>query len=267
MVSFEQAFSDTERAADSTLKSAADLVRQARALKKAAQTGNIAAVRRSQDRLDEALSALRQEVDNASSSWPFDDDDEEQYLDDRYAPELRSAAEELGLDIHERDGRLISHPSIVRILPGERAVRVDRKKVSNIRPSHLAAFLLANQNKSSGFRPNRFLESLYTVYSDIVSEESSGRTVRSISGRVVPLARIYKLFTSLPGSSREYDRSDFARDLYILDSEGPSRTRSGAVVSFPASAARHGRQSDRFFFIGSDGGSVEYYGIKFTEGD
>ena len=266
MVSFEQAFSDTERAADSTLKSAADLVKQVRSLKKAAQTGNIAAVKRSQDRLDEALSALRQEVDNASSSWPFDDDDEKQFLDDSYAHELRHAAEELGLDIHERDGRLISHPSIVRILPGERAVRVDRKKVSNIRPSHLAAFLLANQNKSSGFRPNRFLESLYTVYSDIVSGESSGSMVEG-SGRVVPLARIYRLLTSLPGSRREYDRSDFARDLYILDSEGPRLTRSGAVVSFPASAARHGRQSDRFFFSGSDGGSVEYYGIKFTEGD
>ena len=265
MVSFEQAFSDTERAADSTLKSAADLVRQARALKKAAQTGNIAAVKRSQDRLDEALGALRQEVVNAISSWPFDDDDEKQYLNDHYADELRHAAEELGLDIHERDGRLISHPSIVRILPGERAVRVDRKKVSNIRPSHLADFLLANQNKSSGFRPNRFLESLYTVYSDIVSGESSSRMVEG-PGPVVPLVRIYKLLTSLPGAGREYDRSDFARDLYILDANGPHRTRRGALVSFHAST---GAKSDRdlFSFIGPDGQSVVYYGIRFTEGD
>ena len=265
MVSFEQAFSDAERAADSALKSAADLMRQVRALKKAAQTGNIAAVKRSQDRLDEALGALRQEVVNAISSWPFDDDDEKQYLNDHYADELRHAAEELGLDIHERDGRLISHPSIVRILPGECAVRVDRKKVSNIRPSHLADFLLANQNKSSGFRPNRFLESLYTVYSDIVSGESSGRMVEGPS-LVVPLVRIYKLLTSLPGASREYDRSDFARDLYILDANGPHRTRRGALVSFHAST---GAKSDRdlFSFIGPDGQSVVYYGIRFTEGD
>ena len=265
MVSFEQAFSDSERAADSTLKSAADLTKQVRDLKKAAQTGNIAAVKRSQDRLDEALGALRQEVVNAISSWPFDDDDEKQYLNDHYADELRHAAEELGLDIHERDGRLISHPSIVRILPGECAVRVDRKKVSNIRPSHLADFLLANQNKSSGFRPNRFLESLYTVYSDIVSGESSGRMVEG-PGLVVPLVRIYKLLTSLPGASREYDRSDFARDIYILDANGPHRTRRGALVSFHAST---GAKSDRdlFSFIGPDGQSVVYYGIRFTEGD
>lgn len=265
MLSFELAFSDTERAADSTLKSAANLIKQVRALKKAAQTGNIAAVKRSQDRLDEALGTLRQEVANTTSSWPFEDDEEKQYLDDKYASELRSAAEELGLDIHERDGRLISHPSIVRILPGERAVRVDRKKVSNIRPSHLAAILLTNQNKSSGFRSNNFLESLYMVYSDIVSGESSGRMVEG-SGRVVPLARIYKLLTSLPGSSREYDRSDFARDLYILDANDIRRTRKGAKVYFPSSAGAR-RRSDLFYFIGPDGQSVEYYGIRFTEGD
>ena len=62
MIRFEQAFGDTERAADSTLKSAADLMKQVRALKKAAQTGNIGEVRRSQDRLGEALDMLQQEV-------------------------------------------------------------------------------------------------------------------------------------------------------------------------------------------------------------
>ena len=66
MVSFERAFSDTELAAESTLKSASSLMTQVRALRKAAREGNIAAVRRSQNRLDEALSVLRQEVANAS---------------------------------------------------------------------------------------------------------------------------------------------------------------------------------------------------------
>ena len=267
MVSFEQAFSDTERAADSTLKSAADLMKQVRALKKASQTGNIAAVRRSQDRLDEALSALRQEVANASSSWTIEEEEEKQHLDDQYAVEVRHAAEEAGLDIYERDGLLISHPSIVRILPGERAVRIDKKKVSTIRPSHLAGLLLANQKKSSSFSTNRFLESLYNVYSDIVIGESSGRMVEG-SGRVVRLARVYDLLTSLPGSRREYDRTDFARDLYRLDTSDTDtkRTKSGAVVDFPTSAGARGRSSDLFFFVGPDGQGVEYYGLRFTEG-
>ena len=265
MIRFEQAFGDTERAADSTLKSAADLMKQVRALKKAAHTGNIGEVKRSQDRLGEALDMLQQEVSNASSSWTLGEDVEERYLSDEYADELRRAADEIGLDIHERDGQLISYPSIVRILPGERAVRIDRKKVSTIRPSHLADLLLKNQKKTSGFSSNRFLESLYSVYSDIVSGESSGRIVEGI-GRVVPLARVYRLLTSLPGSSREYDRSDFARDLYVLDANGPHRTRKGAAVSFPSSTGTRRRSSDLFSFIGPDGQSVEYYGLRFTEG-
>ena len=264
MVSFEQAFEDTERAADSTLKSASSLMTQVRALRKAAREGNIAAVRRSQNRLDEALSALRQEVANASAIWPFEEDEEEHYLGDYYAAELRRAADERGLNIHERDGNLISYPSIVRILPRDRAVRIDRRKVSTIKPSHLADLLLKNQQKSSSFSSARFLESLYRVYSDIVSGESSGRMVDG-SERVVPLARIYSLLTSLPGSSREYDRTDFARDIYILQTEGPQDTRNGAVVSFPSSTGTRIRSRDLFSFIGPDGQGVEYYGIRFTK--
>ena len=40
-------------------------------------------------------------------------------------------------------------------------------------------------------------------------------------GRVVQLERVYRLFTSLPGSDREYNRTDFTRDLYLLDRDGP----------------------------------------------
>ncbi len=263
MVSFEQAFSDTERAAESVSESVRRVGTEARALARAAKTGNLSAIRRARAGLDDALNALQQNAVNASH-WPFHEEEEEQYMADRYAEELRHAAEEQGLDMYERDGNLISYPSIVRIIPRERAVRIDRKKVSTIRPSHLASVLMANQNKSSAFSSARFLESLYNVYSDIVGNESSDRMVRD-GGRVVQLARIYRLLTSLPGANREYDRSDFARDLYLIDSNGPKLTRRGAVVSFPSSTGTRRRSIDLFSFIGPDGQSVEYYGIRFTE--
>ena len=264
MISLEQAFSDTERAAESALRAVKVLGTQARALEKAAKSGNIVAIKREQSKLAEALSSLQQEVQNAASSWPFTDEEVEQYLSDRYTDELQNAAASVGLKVYERDGNLISYPSIVRVLPREKAVRVDRKKNSAIRPSHLAELLLKNQTKSSGFPSARFLESLHSVYSDIVSGESSGRLVKG-AGRVVPLARIYGLITALPGSAREYDRSDFARDLYILETKGPSQTKKGATVSFPSSTGTRRRSSDLFTFIGPDGQSVEYYGIKFSE--
>ena len=257
----EQAFRDAERAAASTLESAQALVSVTRKMQKAARVGNVAGMKRAQRELDAALGGLRQAVTNAVTSWPLTEDEEERYLDSHYAAELRRTATERGLVIHERDGQLISHPSIVRILPGDRAVRVDRKKVSAIRPSHLAGLLLENQKKRSRYNSDRFLESLYAVYSELVREESSMQGY----GRVVPLARIYKLFVARPGSGREYDRTDFARDLYMLDANGPGHTRKGAAVSFPASTGTRSGQG-LFSFVGPNGQVVKYYGIRFTGG-
>lgn len=264
MDSFEQAFSNTERAAKSTLDSAGELIRLAKQLQKASREGNLAAMKRVQGRLDDAMGSLGQTVANAVQAWPFQEGEEEQYLRDGYSAELRRIASERKLDMHERDDRLISHPSVVRILPGERAVRIDKKKVSSIRPSHLADVLLKNQEKPGRYQSGAFLESLYAVYSDIVREENPDRLVR-IAVRVVPLERIYRLFTSLPGSSRDYDRTDFARDLYILDTKGPRRTKQGAEVSFPSSTGTR-RSKGVFSFVGPDGRDVQYYGLRFTEG-
>ena len=264
MDNFEQGFRDAERAADSTLKSATDLVKLARQLQKAAKDGNIAAVKRTQSRLDDALGNLRQAVVNAVESWPFDDGEEEQYLKDSYTTELRRAASEQGLEIHERDGQLISYPSIVRILPGERAVRIDRKKVSTIRPSYLTGILLQNQEKPRRYPAGRFLEALYQVYSELAKEDSSDRLMMGGPGRVVPLAKIYRLFTSMPGSGRDYTPMDFARDLYQLETSGVTKTKSGATVSFHAAAATRGTKGV-FTFVGPKGQDVQYYGVRFTK--
>jgi len=224
MTSFEQAFSDTESAAASTLKAATDLTRQARQMHTAAREGNINGIRRAAERLADSLGTLRQEVANATATWPFDDEGEEEYLKNQYAAELRSAATEKGLDLYERDGRLISYPSIVRVLPGEKAVRIDRKKISTIRPSRLASILKENQNKRPRFRPEAYLEALYNAYRMIRGGQRSGRLFddRQV-GSVVPLARIYEVFTSLPGSTREYDQTDFARVVPHAKRAAPKR--------------------------------------------
>ena len=265
-MNFEQAFSDTERAADSALKSAGAVNTQARALMRAAKAGNIAGVKRAQAGLVEATKSLRQEVDNANAVWPFQAEDEERYLQDGYAAELTAAAQDAGLSIYEQDSALISYPSIVRILPGERAVRIDRKLERGIRPSHLAETLLKNQSKRSGFSPASFLRALYTVYSDIASESESDKDMIGGSGRVVPLARVYRLMTALPGISSDYGRNDFARDIYAIETEGPRVTRRGYRVDFPSSTGtRQPRASDLFHCIAPNGHRIPYYGVRFSE--
>ena len=263
MDTFERAFSDTEQAAAATLAAAAALVRQAKALQKAAREGNIAAIKGQQSSLESALSNLGQTVKNSVQIWPFQEEQEEQYLREDYAAELIQVAAAQGLQIHERDGILFSSPSFVRILPGNKAVRIGKKQTSTIRPSHLVGLLQANQKRASGHRPEQFLESLYRVYVDISREDGAERLMAGRQGRVIPLARIYRLITARPGDRREYNETDFARDLYQLDSSGIKTTRSGATVSFPAST---GARSSRgvFTFVGPDGSNVSYYGIRFT---
>lgn len=264
MIPFEQALVGGQKVAVAVRESADRVRSQAKALEKAAATGNIAALKRCQERLAEFLARLEQDVANARACWSLTEEEEERFFHEDYVDALKSAASDRGLQMYERDGLLMCYPSIVRILAADRAVQVDRKKVSTVRPSYLVELLLKNQKKTSGFKPPRFLESLYAVYTDI--RDGSGSDQRSLGmvvSTVVPLRRIYDLMTALPGAKREYGTGDFARDLYVLECEGPRVTRSGAAVSFPSSTGTRRRSGDVFSFIGPDGNSAEYYGIRF----
>lgn len=257
----EEAFARAEGAANTALKAASAVAAKARAMGKAAKQGNIGALRRAQADLGGTLAALGDEVTAAQAAWRWSPEEEEEYLKTGYSEELRAAAQAVELTLYEREDYLVAYPSLVRILPAERKVRVDRKALPTIRPSHLVNELLRRQQKRSGFAPARFLEALHSVY-DEVAREAKGDLVGD--GRVLPLARIYKLMTSLPGSQREYDRSDFARDIYTLDSDGPRTTRRGFTASFPSSTGMRKRAADIFSFVSPAGASISYYGIKFT---
>ena len=266
MDSFEEAFDNATRVTDQALKANQDLSKQLRRLRRASLVGNIGAVKREQESLVAALSELTEAVNDARVAWPYDDGEEVQYLkaEDGYAAELRRVASEKGLVIRERDGQLICHPFIVRIMPEGRAVRIDNKKVSTIRPSHLTDVLEKAQKSPARFRPQSFLEALYKVYLSL-TKESSSRLIGGTGAPVILLADVYRLFTSLPNSSRNYTGTDFARDLYELDRSGVTRTRSGAIVSLSASTGARASRN-LYTFVGPDGHEIKYYGIRFMEG-
>ena len=81
-------------------------------------------------------------------------------------------------------------------------------------------------------------------------------------GSTQALADVYEAFTLLPGSTGDYGQSDFARDLFILDRSGLTRTKAGASLSLPAST---GTKSARgtFTFVAPDGELVTYFGVRF----
>lgn len=250
---FERGLEDTERTALAAAKAAAALNSSAKALQKAAAEGDLGKLKRASEKLGAAFETARQETANARSAWPFSAEEEERYLAHEYQEELVELANSGGLRLEERDGVLICFPSVVRILPGDRAARIDKKRTAAIRPSHLVATLKANQEKKPKFAPEKFLEALAKAYKTIAGRDGVGVTVS--------LARIYETLTLLPGASVEYDQSDFGRDVYLLDVSGLTQTRSGERFTLPASSGTKGGKT--FTFVGPSGKTEIYYGIKF----
>jgi hypothetical protein len=254
-VTFESGFADTERAATATTKVVATLAAAARQFHKAAVEGDILKMRKMAERLSTVLEATRQEVGNARSAWPFSQEDEEAYMKESFAAEVIEAAKKDGLNIQQRDEGLVAFPSILRILPGDRAAKINRKKVQGIRPSHLVKTLKAIQARKPKASTELFLEVLHRTYRLLAGPDY---------GKTIALSGIYETLTLLPGSNTSYDQTDFVRDLFLLDRSEVSKTRNGASYSLPAST---GTKSTRgtYSFVAPDGETVTYYGIRFSE--
>lgn len=253
---FETAFEDAERAAQSAVKAAAALTGTAKLLQKAAQTGDVGMLRRSSEKLQAASYTARQEIANAISVWPFSPEQEEEILRSGFEDELISAGRAAGLEIRRTDDRLFAFPYVVRVLPKENAVQVNRKKITGIRPTNLVKILQANSNARPKWSPERFIESLFGAYTLVLGTRRPGSTVH--------LAGVYKAFTLLPGSAAEYSPTDFSRDIFFLDRSGVTRTKSGARLALPAATGTKGG-AKTFTAVTPDGSLVVYYGISFSD--
>lgn len=260
---FEQGFAAVEAAADAAEAAARTLAATARRLRKTAQDGTLVKLRREIEQLEAALTAARERVGSAVTSWPFAEPEEEaSYVREQYAAELLSAAAAIGLNVAERDEALVCSPSIIQVLPADRALKIDGKKRNAIRPSKLAADLQAMQQirPKSEAQQQRFLEALLRAYKVIIGDADAALFH---SARVVPLAKVYAVFTSLPGSSAQYTRTDFARDVYLLDSSSVTATRAGLRVKFTGSV----RQGRAVSFVDRNGNVIRYYGVQFAAAD
>lgn len=255
---FEQGFAEVERAAAAAEKTAKSLAAAAKALVRAAQEGDLGAISRNAQKVGDAAQVAAQEAANARSSWAFSPEGEEVFLREEYTAELLAAAEAAGLKMQPRDGLLLCYPFIIRILPTERAVRINKNRFPGLRPSRLVEKLKADQNRKSRAAVQPFLEALYTAYQLMCDGDGSGATV--------PLARIYRAFTMLPGSAYDYSKDDFARDLFSLDRSGIFETRSGARLSLPASTGTR-TPANTFVCVAPDGEVVTYYAIRFVPGE
>jgi hypothetical protein len=253
----EQALASTEADAGATLQAAGALMTPLRRFRTAAQQGDLQELRASLEDAEQALAVLRHQFAEAKKGWSFN---AQQYMSSgEFNKEVISTAQKMGVSMFERDDRLFCYPALLRVVPLEKAVVIDRKQECRIRPSILVNLLKDLQDRPPRFRPQAFLAALFEAYSKVVANEGENLLQ---SAPVVPLVDIYGLLTLLPGQAREYSKQEFARDIYLLHRGDVTITRSGARVSFPISRGVRGKT---LTVIDESGEQRRYYGIRFTQ--
>jgi hypothetical protein len=254
----EAAFAAAEADAEAALKAASGVVKALKRAQGAARQGQVRDWQIAVESARQGISALDRQVAGLGASWQFD---EERYLQNgEFSRELIDRATEAGVRISELDNRLYSYPVLIRVMPGDRALMIDRKRERRLRPSVLIRHLRDLQRRPPRFRPADFLNALYATYR-VAVERKDGRSL----GTVVPLAEIYELLTLLPGQSREYAKQEFARDIYLLDQSGETTTKDGAHLEFHVGAgARVPRGA--LTVVTQHGAEKTYLGISFAGG-
>lgn len=254
--SFEAALSLTQAQAEAALKSAGTVSRELRKARAAAATGQVRELRRALDaavaQAGDLLSTARQTRDS------FDFDEAAHLASGGYAKELLAMAAETGVNLFEEDERLLCYPSVVRVLPGDSVVEIDRKRERRLRPSVLLGLLAAVQEKPGRFRADQLLESIASGYDLLVAK--SGKK----AGAVVRLYDIWEVLTLLPDGSRGYTRQEFARDLYLLDQSHVEKTKDGRLLRWHASSGT--RTSGVLTTVSRTGQQQRYWAVSFAPG-
>ena len=251
----EAALAGSERAAEAAVRSATALVRELKRALAASRGGQVRDLRKSLAAAREVAEALAGETRALADGFDFD---EQAYLSSGgYLKELLAEAEARGVSIVEDDDRLLCYPSLLRVLPGDAAVEVDKVRDRRLRPSVLVTALARAQDREPRFKAEAFLDSLRSAYELLVS--STGKRPDA----VVRLVDIWSTLTMLPGQRVQYSKQEFARDMYLLDQSGVTRTaRSPWTLRWAASTGTKG--SGTLITVARDGQQQRYWGVSFT---
>lgn len=252
---FETEFAAAERAVDSALKAAAATTRELRRARTGAKNGQVRDLRKALQAAETAATELADQARAARAG--FDPNEQELLASGGYTKELLATAAAAGVAMFEEDDRLLCYPSLVRVLPGDAAVEIDRRREKRLRPSVLVGLLSAAQARPPRFKPEPFLDSLRSGYELVVAQ--TGKKPDA----VVRLIDVWAVLTLLPGQGREYTKQEFARDLYLLDQSGVTGTpRSPRRLRWAASTGTKG--TGVLTTVTRSGQQQRYWGVSFT---
>jgi hypothetical protein len=83
----------------------------------------------------------------------------------------------------------------------------------------------------------------------------------------MPLVKLYRILTILPGVAKDYNAADFARDVYFLDIGECKETSRGYRWQLSASTSAREGASDVIKFVTREGRDRIYHSIEFIPPD
>lgn len=244
----EAALAAAQADAEAVLKSAAAVTKELKKARAGAVTGQVRDLRKALDAAAALSAELAASVVQARAGFDVDEGD---YLaSGGYAKELLALAAERGVAMFEEDERLLCYPSLLKLLPGDAAVEIDRRREKRLRPSVVVEALAAAQQRPPRFKAEPFLESVAGAYALLGGEG------------VVRLFDVWEVLTLLPGQARDYTKPEFARDLYLLDQSRVTRTKAGLGLRWHASSGTRG--AGVLTTVAKTGQQQRYWGVSFT---
>lgn len=253
----EQALTRAQERAGSSLRATAGLTRELRRAQASARDGQARELRRAVAAAREQWATLGEHLADLEAA--YDVDEAEHLASGAFVREVLAEAERAGLSMSadpDAPDRLLSYPSVVRVLPGEAAVEVDKRRDRRLRPSVLVARLARSQQRPPRFKAEAFLEAVASGYDLVTAREQRD------SGSVVRLDAVWSVLTVLPGARSDYGKPEFARDLYQLDQSSATTTRNGRRVRFAASTGTRG--AGVLTTVARGGQQQLYWGVAFA---
>ncbi len=252
--SLEAALAAAQGDTEAAIKAAGTVVRELKKARASALTGQVRELRRALSQAESLAAELAGQVVRSRSA--YDIDESEWLASGAYTKELLAAASQAELSMFEEDGRLLCYPSLVRVLPGDLAIEVDRRRERRLRPSVVIELLGKAQQAGPRFRPEPFLASLASAYDLVVVKQGKS------GGAVVKVVDVYAVLTLLPGQGREYSKQEFGRDLYLLDLSGAVES-GGRTLRWAASTGT--KQAGVISTVARSGQQQRYWGIAFQD--
>lgn len=250
----EAALAATEEAVAVAQREAASATQALKKAHTSAATGQLRELRKALAAAADSAQALAKAAEQARASYDFDEAGH--LTSGAYARELLAAAQDAELAMVEDDDRLLSYPSVLRVLAGDAALDIDRRRERRLRPTVVVAALAAARDRPVKGKPAALLESLLSAYELKAEPDRPDQVLR--------LDALWSVLTLLPGAARDYGKAEFARDLYQLDHSGQHTTKSGRTLRFHASSGTRG--SGVLTTVAETGQQQRYWGVSFSSG-